>query len=267
MREVYWTRRRIVAIVGLFLITLLLYISGILSYIFYPVSYLLRPVQRGLFQASQGINRTYNQIIKSREVLQQNTYLTEQLAAFAYNTSRLNTLEEENQRLQDLLTYTDRSEYNIGLAYIVGKTIDGNANTLLIDQGSADGIKVGDSAIFGDGVLVGKVVNVSAHQSTILLLTSPESILPARIQNTDSTLGLAAGEHEISIVMDLIPLNTPLEIGEIVVTSSLAKETPAGLVIGTITKINEVNGDLFKQAIIKPLIDYKSLRTIGIIKN
>jgi rod shape-determining protein MreC len=65
--------------------------------------------------------------------------------------------------------------------------------------------------------------------------------------------------------MKYLPLLSPIQAGDRVITSGLTGGFPKGLAIGTITRVNRVEGDLFQSAEILPEVDFSRLEEVLVI--
>ena len=65
--------------------------------------------------------------------------------------------------------------------------------------------------------------------------------------------------------MKYLPLLSSIEVGDRVVTSGLTGEFPKGLMIGTITRVDKVEGELFQSAEILPDVDLSRLEEVLVV--
>ena len=65
--------------------------------------------------------------------------------------------------------------------------------------------------------------------------------------------------------LEYIPQEQDIKINNLILTSNLNENIPANLLIGKIEKIEFEKDDIFKKALISPLIDYNTLFLVSII--
>ena len=53
----------------------------------------------------------------------------------------------------------------------------------------------------------------------------------------ESALGIAHGQHNINLKIDMLPKDIPILEGDLVATSGLESNIPAGLIIGQILRM------------------------------
>ncbi|MCX6745816.1 MAG: rod shape-determining protein MreC [Candidatus Parcubacteria bacterium] len=201
---------------------------------------------------------------EAQNLKKENTLLKGQLDQLMYENSQLNSYKSENEKLRALLNYLPGNEFDYLVVKIIGKDIN-RANTLLINKGSADGIKVGYPVIVDNGVIIGKIIEVQDHLAEVLLLTDKLSQLAISSLNSNKTSGLANGEYGLSIKIDLIPQDVEIKEGDIIITSGKEENIPRGLVIGKVNRVISAANELFKSATINPLVDYEELLIASVI--
>jgi rod shape-determining protein MreC len=109
--------------------------------------------------------------------------------------------------------------------------------TIELDQGSSRGIAVGMPVVTGGGLL-GRIAQVSDSRSRVELITDPDVSVGVRLVRSGD-FGATRGEGlDRPIEVDLIALDTPVLLGESVVTSGLQGSAyPEGLLVGTVTGV------------------------------
>jgi len=130
-----------------------------------------------------------------------------------------------------------------------------------IDRGSRDGIRRNMAVITPDGV-VGKVIEVFATTSQILLLTDKESGIGAMLAESriQSPVG---GNGEPLLVMKYVANDDNVKSGESVVTSGMDRIFPRDLPLGTVTEVKA--GNPFKQIRVKPSANLERLEEVIVL--
>lgn len=109
---------------------------------------------------------------------------------------------------------------------------------VVLDRGTDAGVAVGMPVVDGSG-LVGQVVTVSAHQSTVQLVTDPRSVVPVTY-GTSGTLASADGNGPGDpLSVDYVPPRTKLHVGMVLTTASESPPTyPPGIPVARITRFH-----------------------------
>jgi len=190
--------------------------------------------------------------------------LAEKYQELLIENSRLQTLSEENQQLKELLNFKTEKDYNLQVAHILSRDPI-NHNILIIDVGEYNNIKEGQAVVVNNGVMIGRVIEVGFDSAKVRLLTDKGTKLAVKIGNKQIVSGLLTGSLGSGMDLDYIPQELEIKEKDLVVTSDLDVKIPTGLVIGTIEKVNFSEGELFKQAIVSPLVDYNTLIIVAVI--
>lgn len=218
------------------------------------------PIQRVFYN----IGLTFKKFGQLNEIFAENEYLKKELAKFSVDYAELAKLKTENQYLKDELHFLSASGYGYQLTDVIGKQLY-NDQVLFINRGSKDGLREGLSATAAQGVIVGKVVAVEDYRSQVQLLTDTNSKLAVTLVGLTGTVGVVKGKIGNSLNMDYIPQNIELKPEDIVVTSGLDNNIPEGLLVGKISSVAKVVGQIFQKANILPYFNYQNLRTLTII--
>lgn len=190
---------------------------------------------------------------------------------------RINTLERENEELREiegeyqlLLDLFNRArqapDYQRLTASVIGQDSNLAVRSIIIDKGSADGVRVGMPVESSRG-LVGQVFRTTPNSAQVVLITDSSSAVPARLANSRATGILRGGGLGGSLAIDWIDLKYQLEVGEVVQTSGLGGRFPPDLVIGRVIEVDRREAELFQRAVIQPAVDFDSLEVLFVISD
>lgn len=164
---------------------------------------------------------------------------------------------QEAEELRALLGYAPRATTRTVAAGIVARGGE-KALTVTLDRGSSDGIAVGDAVIVADGQFFGAVTDVSSEQSQVALAQSTQSRVPVAILGSERTIGLAEGQDGSVLRISFIPVDAPIQVGDLVVTSGFDGRLVPHLVVGVITNMVVDEAAPFLSAFVEPLYDARS---------
>lgn len=156
------------------------------------------------------------------------------------------------------------------LAGTTARVINGSPgsfeNTVLLDRGTADGVAI-DNPVVTRGGLVGRVEAVSEHTATIALITDSSSGVGVRLVKTDAT-GVAQGiTGRRTLRLDFVDVDARVARGENAVTSGLQlARFPAGIPVGTVTKVDKRPGRLQQDIQLTPLADLDHLEFVRVLR-
>lgn len=172
------------------------------------------------------------------------------LARARLNAARIES--EQNLRLRQLLE-TGR-QYRLGgrMVEVFQVDLDPSRQRVLLDGGSAAGIRVGQPVIDAWG-LVGQVVSTTASTANIMLLTDPDHAVPVRNARTGQRAVAFGSGRDDRIVLPTLPMNSDLQVGDELVTSGLGGRFPAGFPVAVVTATGVDENGIFARAEAQPL--------------
>jgi rod shape-determining protein MreC len=153
-------------------------------------------------------------------------------------------------------------------ATVVGKSPNIWYSTVTIDKGEADGVRVNDPVINGEG-LVGKVAQAASDGAQVSLITDSSVGISARIGTTNATgiIQPKVGDPN-DLLLQYLPANTSANRGEYVVTSGTVSSHddslyPPGIPIGQVTSVNEESA--YRSVNVHPLADLHNLDVVQVL--
>lgn len=224
--------------------------------------YLTNPISFGFYRARQVVQGQFYFIFAARFAAQENKALQEQIGQLVSENANLRRNLAEAQATADQEKSLDPKTYNLLPARPIG--VD---RYLKIDKGSADGVQVGQAVVFKDNYL-GQVLNTSTKQSSIRVLTDPDSKLSAfSIGKEGKAKGLIKGEFGLEILMDKVLHEEKISEGDLVYSEGTEGFLPRGLILGRVTQVLEKQNEVFKQAKLKPIFDVRDLEVVFLIQD
>lgn len=146
---------------------------------------------------------------------------------------RLSAIEHEGGSLPSARTVTDR--YRFTPAEIVKLSNNRQHNYIIIDKGSADGVRAGAGIVTEKGV-VGIVENVSEHYSYGISFRNYNMSVSARLRK-DGPIGPLSWDGFRNATLEEIPHHLVSEMGDTVYTSGSSaifpRDIPLGVTVGS----------------------------------
>lgn len=178
-------------------------------------------------------------------------------------------LIEENVRLHELAAqYASETRvrpivdlYHGIEARVIGFPPENESRAVTIDKGSSAGVRRDDGVVAADGV-VGRIAAVGPFSSTVMLATDYTSRIPAVVRR-GRWWGIARGNLS-SVIVEYIPQDAPLRIGDVVVTGE-GRSFHSGVPIGTVTAIERGDATLYQTAVVKTSVDLGALDRVVVI--
>lgn len=197
------------------------------------------------------VARTAEQLRSRESLLEENEVLRANELLLQARLQRIESLEMENQRLHELLSSAARLEERVTIAQIVSAAQDPYRQQIVLNKGARDGVYKGQALVDANGVL-GQVIRVSPDSSIALLITDPDHGIPVEINRTRlQTFALGRGDGQ-SLVLPFLPGNADVQVGDLIVSSSLGGLFPSGYAVGRIQALKHEPGEHFMEALAEP---------------
>jgi len=150
----------------------------------------------------------------------------------------LESFENENERLRDLLNVVPREENNFLASTVIDSSMNPFEHRIVIQSGSRQGVTIGSTVISAGGV-VGQVFSTTDLISQVILITDPDHAIPVILPRTGfRTIAYGIGnENELSL-----PFVTPdqdIVIGDRFVTSGLGNTFIPNFFVGEVIEFSD----------------------------
>lgn len=226
---------------------------------------LLAPVQGSVMRIWHTVGSSFEYVGQAHRISKENEALRQSVRELTWENNRLKEYVYENQRLLKLLDFKERHAQQLTLlgARIISRAPNNQSGILVVDRGSADGVKMNMVAV-SDAGLVGKVVSVGDHTAEILLILDREGAAGAMVQET-RTLGVVEGSREGQGLLRMVdlPYDAKLKKGQVVITSGMGGIFPRGLPVGEIIRVEGSGLDKF--GVVRPFVDFSRLEEVFLV--
>ncbi len=178
----------------------------------------------------------------------------------------INSLREEkleNAHLRAMLDFKQQRSDSLIPADVIGKNIHFVRNTITLNMGSSDGIKVNMPIISVDG-LVGRVTAVSGNYSIGQILFHRDCRVSATIERS-RTNGIVSWNGGIVLSLNNIVKSVDIQPGDRVVTSQFSSMYPPNIEIGVVASTHQVPETIFQEVIIQPSVDFSKLERVFVL--
>ncbi|RKG40078.1 rod shape-determining protein MreC [Acinetobacter rongchengensis] len=193
-----------------------------------------------------------NQQTKSEAQLRrENTAMQAELLQAQVRLQKLSELSAENTRLRGLLDTPLIIDGRMEIAEVIGTDADPLRHIIIINRGSANQIKVGQTVLDDKGIM-GQVISVYPHSSRIMLLSDKEHSLSVRLESSGMR-AIVTGTGDLGrLKMEYVPTSANIKVGDKVYSSGLGQHFPAGYLVGSVSKVMRHNTGEFAQIEVVP---------------
>ncbi len=194
----------------------------------------------------------------NKNLAQENALLRQQLQGYI--------LKDTLDSIQ-LVDSIEANRYHFIMGEVVNNSIHQKSNFVTINKGSLDGIQKGLGVITSNGV-VGIVLNVSPHFSTIQSLLHPDTRISVTLDTTNVFGSLVWGNNvdpRFAMVKD-IPNHVKVQKGQKVYTSGFSL-FPKGIEIGSVEETGIQSGESFLDVRIKLRTNFSNINHVYVVKD
>jgi rod shape-determining protein MreC len=239
------------------------------------VSTIFSPVQSVSDRALKPARDLVGWFDKTFDARGENSRLKSQLIVFRRKAVAGEEALQENVQLRKLVELDSgpalaSSSYKEVIGRVIARSPTVWRSSVTIDLGSADGVRVDDPVISGDG-LVGRIASVEPGSSQVMLLTDHASAVSAKVVpvGVQGVVKPEVGNPE-DLILDFIDSTRKVHGGQDVVTAGwraegLASHFPPGLPIGEVTKAPIVEQEANQQVDIRPFADLRNLDFVQVL--
>ena len=225
--------------------------------------WMLKPVQAAEASVADGTTGFFHDYFDLVNVRQENLQLREEVAKLEGQRTRLAELEVENRHLSDLLELRDALALRAVAARVIGADATEMSRTLILSEGSHDGLRR-DLPVISTAGVVGKLIAVAPNVSRVLLINDHNSGLDAFDQRSRAR-GIVAGVVNGALTMKYVDRTEDVKPGDAVVTSGMDGIFPRGLLVGQVTRVSQEGPGLFLNVDIEPAANFQRLEQVLIL--
>jgi rod shape-determining protein MreC len=156
------------------------------------VGAVLHPIDTATRAIALPVERVWSAAMDYDDLRRENEALRDQLEHMKGNDIEARSAILEYRELLALNNLAARFSYPTLPAAVVGESPSNYQNTVEINVGSRQGVRVGMPVTDGAG-LIGRITRVYATRSIVLLITDPEFSIPARVLSTAEDVSIPTG--------------------------------------------------------------------------
>ena len=197
-----------------------------------------------------GVNGAYTDVISFFHLQEVNRQLTDQNIALQRETEHLRQAlitATKDTTITEKLMREKLVGYNMLPATVVSNSAERTNNYLVIDRGSADGIRP-EMGVVGGGGVVGIVYLTGPHHSLVIPITNRKSSISCRVRGQIYFGHLQwDGSSMLMAYLDDVPRYAKVKVGQAVETSGYSAVFPPGIFVGRVRNIrNSADGQSYR---------------------
>jgi len=185
------------------------------------------------------------------QLSRENSRLKDEALVLNAQLQKFIAMQAENARLRNLLGTENKKVERRLVAEIIHIDDDPFSLKFMVNKGSLHDVYVGQTVIDAKGI-VGQVVEVSAVNSRVLMITDVSHAIPVRV-NRNGIKATVVGTGEInSLALQYVPDTTDIKVGDILLSSGLGLRFPDGHPVGTVYSVEHDPGEAFARIFATP---------------
>lgn len=234
------------------------------------LSYIVYPIQRAAASVSDGISEFLSVFLDARANYEENIALREQIAEYRRMLVDYEDTKTENERLKEITGLKELNEdFEFRPAGVIARDPDDRFGSFTIDIGTLHGISVRDPVVTGAG-LIGYISSVGPTYAQVTTILSPDCNVGAmeiRTKDTGNITGTVEYAAEGRTKFELLPRETEVEEGDIVVTAGTSGLFPQNLVVGTVEEVALEQSGITRYAVIRPVTEISEVKNVFVLTN
>lgn len=195
------------------------------------------PVASAIESVRGGATGFFSNYFELRNAREQSRELRTEVDRLKLENQFLKNELASAQRAESLAGFQARSPSKMIGARIIGATPGVGTKSVLIDRGTASGVRRGMAVVTPDGI-VGRVVAVFPFASQVLSVTDPGFAAGVESQK-NHVHGVLKGLGNGTAKVDYVPAGQKVEVGEMFFTSGEDRVFPEGLPAGKVTSVRD----------------------------
>lgn len=240
-------------------------VSGFASNILGAVT---TPVERFFYNIGSSAGNIASDITEYRHYKEKYEQAEKTITGLEAEARELTALQNENERLRELLEFKQRQTgFKTVAAEVAAKNAGNWTSELMLDKGTSSGIKENDVVITDKG-LVGFVSEAGSAWARVTTIIDSSASVSCMVERTDDR-AVIEGDLELMASglcrMSYIAKDASMIVGDNVETTGLGSIYPNGIMIGKITEITPDLQGLYNQAIVKSAVDFTKIREVLVI--
>lgn len=229
---------------------------------------IVTPLQRGARAIGNAFSGFGEYFTEFERLKAENKALSERVKELEAQVYNAELLEEENAWMRSYLgAKRAHTDFVFCDANLIGSEAGGYVSSFTLDRGTSSGIAVGMPVLTDDGV-VGRVTEVGLTFCRVSTIINYDSSIGAYIERSGE-IGIVSGDFELRrdglCLLEYLPFDADIEVGDKVTSSGLGSVYPRDLVIGEVVEITGDEYNHVKVAVVKPAADLSDITKVMIL--
>ncbi|MBQ9459476.1 MAG: rod shape-determining protein MreC [Oscillospiraceae bacterium] len=253
------------------LLSLLSYYTSTSTVLHNAAGVAISPFRRASETVSRWVEDKKHYYQEYNDLLEENAALRAEVAELRANARQADRDREENALFRELIGLREqRRELEFESAMILERSANNWTRTLTLNRGTSHGVAVKNVVLSSEGYLIGVVTEAGLNWCTVQTIIDTDTELGALLFRTGDVV-MAEGDfalmQEKRLKVTYLPEETPLLVGDYIVTSGLGGYYPSNIVIGKVESVEADDDGLVQYAVLVPMLDFDALTEVFVVKS
>jgi len=222
----------------------------------------LGPLARAVDASSHALASARQGLRRRGELATENRALRQEVLELRRRELRMAGLEQEIAGLSKTLAFSRRHAAAFRIAEVVHADYSSWLRSFVLYVGA--GAAHRNQAVLSDEGLVGRVIRVSGAYAKVQLLTDRAASAGVQLQRSRRQ-GVVRGSSAGELLLDFIPLQAEVEVGEAVLTAGIDGVYPRGIRVGVVISV-EPGNEVFHRIVVEPAVDFSRLSFVYLLE-
>jgi rod shape-determining protein MreC len=225
----------------------------------------LNPVERVLRAPIDGLSASHHYVAGLEEALSNEQKARVELARQSERSTRVDQLQQENNRLRALLDLRDALKVRSQAAEVLYDAADPYSRKVIIDRGARQNVAIASPVINEAGVL-GQVTRVYPYSSEVTLLSDKEAAIPVLNARTQARSVAFGNTNGAGLELRFMAGNADVQVGDVLATSGVDGIYPAGVPVATVTSVDRRVDSGFARIALAPTAQPDAVRHVLVLE-
>lgn len=213
---------------------------------------LLAPIATSVDAGARGVATLREDFRKRASLVEETRQQAAEIERLRLEILGLRDAEDETRRLAAALDYARTSGAALHLADIVYVDYASWLRTLVVRV--ATGRALANQPVVSSAGVIGRVISVAGAYAKVQIITDRAASVGAMLER-GRRQGVVRGDGAGGLVMDYVPLQAEVEVGDRVLTAGIDGVYPRGVPIGTVVRVDP-GSELFHSIVVAPAVDF-----------
>lgn len=219
----------------------------------------IRSVTVGVLGAVQ---QTFSFFPNLTSLQQENELLRRVNVNLSDEVNQLREARLESIRLRSMIALKETSTTRITAGKVVAKNLNLLRNTITINIGEREGVRIGNPIITGEG-LVGRIVAASSGYAIGQILLNVDFRASAKVQRSRVD-GILSWDGK-TLLLKNIATSQDVKEGDAIITSEYSNAFPPGIKLGIVSEVSDIPNSLFKRVAITPMVNLTQMEEVFVV--